>query len=75
MLVKEVNDVNDKYVINKLTALIKLYCFLIDTAQLVNQNYAIQLLPSITNQFGFALFAMFYSYWMVKLHFRNYYNM
>lgn len=45
----------------------KLHDSLSDTVKLVNENYAIQLLPSIINQFGITLFAIFYCYWMVIL--------
>lgn len=68
MLIKGSCDMNSKYIVDKLTALMKLHSFLIDTAKLVNQNYAIQLLPSVINQFGITLFALFYCYWMVKYY-------
>lgn len=65
MLIDQIIKPNHDFVLNKISTLLQLYDSLSDTAKMVNQNYAVQLLPSIANQFGITLFAIFYCYWMV----------
>lgn len=53
------------YVINRIDVLLRLHDTLCTAAKETNRNYVAQLLVTLANQYGIALFCIFYCYWMV----------